>query len=55
MDWPNFGIVFVGESYDVLDQSVDGAWYQVCCVRQRPVWISAQVVSASGCQQPATR
>jgi hypothetical protein len=37
-----------GEKLMILAQSEDGGWFQVCCMANQPVWVSAELVTEMG-------
>jgi len=37
-----------GDELMILGRSPDGAWWQVCCMANQPVWVSADLVDAKG-------
>ena len=37
-----------GTTYAISAKSANGAWWQVCCVQNQPVWVSADVVTTEG-------
>jgi len=46
--YPVVGRLTDGESVNIIGQSVDGAWWQVCCVDQKQGWVSGALVEAQG-------
>lgn len=47
-DFPPLGIARLGEVYTLQGRSADGGWYQICCVRDAPAWISASLIATEG-------
>lgn len=37
-----------GDELLILARTADGAWFQVCCMANQPVWVSADLVLAKG-------
>jgi hypothetical protein len=37
-----------GEELMIMGRTSDGAWWQVCCMANQPVWVSADLVEAKG-------
>jgi hypothetical protein len=37
-----------GDELMILARSTDGKWWQVCCLANQPVWVSADLVTAMG-------
>jgi hypothetical protein len=37
-----------GDKLMILARSEDGAWFQVCCMANQPVWVSAELVTEMG-------
>ena len=42
-----------GQELFVLGRTADGAWLQVCCMANQPVWVAADQVDAQGAVQTA--
>jgi uncharacterized protein YraI len=42
------GMAKVGDTFAIIARSADGAWWQVCCVNARPVWLAAEFVTVTG-------
>ena len=37
-----------GDELMIIGRTPDGAWWQVCCLANQPVWVSADLVEAKG-------
>ena len=37
-----------GDELMIMGRTPDGAWWQVCCMANQPVWVSADLVEAKG-------
>ena len=37
-----------GDELMIMGRTADGAWWQVCCMANQPVWVSADLVEAKG-------
>lgn len=46
--FPRIGVAKRGEEFMVLARTPDGAWWQVCCMANQPVWVAAELVTAQG-------
>ncbi len=47
----DFGVVMIlglGENYDITGKSADGTWWRVCCVEGQEVWVSRDLLDATG-------
>jgi len=42
------GLARAGQAFTVTARSEDGAWLQICCLHQAPVWIATGMVTVTG-------
>jgi hypothetical protein len=47
-NYPVVGRLAAGETTDIVGQSVDGAWWQICCAGEKSGWVSSALVEAQG-------
>ena len=46
--FPRIGEAKKGTELMIMGRTPDGAWWQVCCMANQPVWVSADLVEAKG-------
>ena len=51
--FPRIGEAKKGDQLLILGRTEDGAWWNVCCMANQPVWVSADLVEAKGPVQAA--
>lgn len=42
------GSAKAGQTFEIVGRNANGAWLQVCCVADKPVWLSASLVTVQG-------
>jgi hypothetical protein len=47
-NYPLVGSAAVGKQYEITGRSRDGAWLEICCVKNAPAWIAKSVVTVGG-------
>lgn len=52
-DYDRIGQATQDQELFVLGRTADGAWLQVCCMANQPVWVAADQVDVKGAIQPA--
>jgi uncharacterized protein YraI len=50
-DYGVLAVGAVGDTFAVVGRSADGAWLKVCCVKDAPVWLAADLVDVTGAIQ----
>jgi hypothetical protein len=48
LDYSKVGQAAAGDELWIMARTTDGEWWQVCCLANQPVWISAAEVAAHG-------
>jgi hypothetical protein len=46
--FPVIAVAQIDEVFTIIGRSDDGAWWQLCCVQDQPVWVAAELVEVSG-------
>jgi hypothetical protein len=47
-NYPIIGSAKKGQTFEIKGKNADGSWLQICCVKEKPGWVSTPLVTVTG-------